>query len=249
VLLVPDLAVLRSGTKNVVFVAVTSGKFEPRRVKLGARAEDDMIQVLAGLEAGERIVTSGQFLLDSESQLREAINKMLHPTQPAPAAVGAVETTTAAEATVPAPGKTVYLCPMPEHVAIQYDQAGPCPLCGMTLVPVSEDQLEKIQPGGVVEYYTCPMPEHADVRRDQSGVCPRCRMTLIPVMPKPPEPPSASEAEAPLPPLFTCPMASHAHIVTDQPGKCPECEMVLVPTSTVKHRKQAETNWRKQHQH
>jgi Cu+-exporting ATPase len=119
----------------------------------------------------------------------------------------------------------------------------------MTLVPVSEDQLEKIQPGGVVEYYTCPMPEHADVRRDQSGVCPRCRMTLIPVMPKPPEPPSASEAEAPLPPLFTCPMASHAHIVTDQPGKCPECEMVLVPTSTVKHRKQAETNWRKQHQH
>jgi Cu+-exporting ATPase len=42
-------------------------------------------------------------------------------------------------------------------------------------------------------------------------------------------------------------MASHAHVVSDQPGKCPECEMVLVPTDTVKHKKVAEDNWRKQH--
>jgi hypothetical protein len=42
-------------------------------------------------------------------------------------------------------------------------------------------------------------------------------------------------------------MASHAHIVSDKPGKCPECEMKLVETSQVKHAKQAEENWRKQH--
>ncbi len=254
VLLVPDMAVLRSGTKDVVFVAVDSGKFEPRNVKLGTRAEDDMIQVLSGLTAGERIVTSGQFLLDSESQLREAIQKMLHPSQPGTPATDHADHTMAetqsTETTGAAASKTVYLCPMPEHVAIQYDHSGNCPLCGMTLVPVSGDVLEKIQPGGAVEYYTCPMPEHADVKLDKGGKCPRCRMTLIPVMPRAPEPqPEPVQPEAALPTLHTCPMASHAHVVSEQPDKCPECEMKLVPTSTVKHQKQAEANWRKQHQH
>ena len=76
-LLVPDMAVLRSGEKNTVFVALEGGKFEPRTVVIGARAEGNMYQVLSGLSEGERIVTSGQFMLDSESQLREAIQKML----------------------------------------------------------------------------------------------------------------------------------------------------------------------------
>ncbi|MFZ5496547.1 MAG: efflux RND transporter periplasmic adaptor subunit [Verrucomicrobiota bacterium] len=75
--LVPDMAVLRSGERNTVFVALDGGFFEPREIKLGARSEGGFYQVLAGLEAGERVVTSGQFMLDSESQLREAIQKML----------------------------------------------------------------------------------------------------------------------------------------------------------------------------
>ncbi len=76
--LVPDLAVLRSGEKNTVFVALDGGAFEPREVRLGNRSEGGNYEVLSGLSAGERIVTSGQFMLDSESQLREAIEKMLH---------------------------------------------------------------------------------------------------------------------------------------------------------------------------
>ena len=75
-LLIPDMAILRSGEKNTVFVALGEGKFEPRAVALGPQAEHDTYQVLSGLKEGERIVTSGQFLLDSESQLREAIQKM-----------------------------------------------------------------------------------------------------------------------------------------------------------------------------
>ena len=75
--LVPDMAVLRSGERNTVFVALDGGFFEPREVKLGSRSEGGFYQVLAGLKAGERVVTSGQFMLDSESQLREAIQKML----------------------------------------------------------------------------------------------------------------------------------------------------------------------------
>lgn len=75
--LVPDLAVVRSGERNTVFVVRGEGTFGPREVQLGARASDDMYEVLSGLQAGDRVVTSGQFLLDSESQLREAIQKMV----------------------------------------------------------------------------------------------------------------------------------------------------------------------------
>ena len=78
--LVPDMAVLRSGDRDTVFVALADGSFLPRAVTLGAHTGDDD-EVLSGLAAGERVVISGQFLLDSESQLREAIQKMLR--QPA----------------------------------------------------------------------------------------------------------------------------------------------------------------------
>lgn len=79
--LVPDVAVLRSGERNTVFVALPDGAFEPREIKLGARSAGQVYEVLGGLSAGERIVTSGQFMLDSESQLREAIQKMLNATE------------------------------------------------------------------------------------------------------------------------------------------------------------------------
>jgi len=77
--LVPDLAVLRSGEHNTVFIARGDGSFEPREIRLGARSQGDFYEVLAGLDGGERVVTSGQFMLDSESQLRDAIQKMLAP--------------------------------------------------------------------------------------------------------------------------------------------------------------------------
>ncbi|MFA6286113.1 MAG: efflux RND transporter periplasmic adaptor subunit [Opitutaceae bacterium] len=83
--LVPDLAVLRSGERNTVFVALGDGSFEPRTVELGARTADNRYEVRSGVVAGERVVTSGQFLLDSESQLREAIQKMLRNTEDAKA--------------------------------------------------------------------------------------------------------------------------------------------------------------------
>jgi Cu(I)/Ag(I) efflux system membrane fusion protein len=196
-LLVPDSAVLRSGENNTVFVALEGGKFEPRTVALGLRAEGNLYQVLSGLSEGERVVTSGQFMLDSESQLREAIQKMREPS-------GRAERQSVGRASVPAspssleqpqqsglagtlalPTPVIYICPMPEHVALEYDHPGKCPLCGMALVPVTRETLSKIQPGGRVEYYTCPMPEHSDVRADKPGKCPKCGMTLIPVMVQP----------------------------------------------------------------
>src|SRR6266571_5754386 len=196
-LLVPDSAVLRSGEKNTVFVALDGGKFEPRTVSLGARSENNFYQVLSGLNEGERVVTSGQFMLDSESQLREAIQKMLRPTAPASAEhaghdrQGVEHTAPIAEAPPSETKASAYICPMPEHVAIKYGRPGKCPICGMTLVPVSEATLAKLQPGGRVQYYTCPMPEHNNLKLEKPGKCPKCGMTLIPVMEPPPAPEAA----------------------------------------------------------
>jgi Cu(I)/Ag(I) efflux system membrane fusion protein len=83
--LVPDMAVLRSGERNTVFLARDDGTFEPREIKLGVRSQDNFYEVLSGLTVGERIVISGQFMLDSESQLRDAIQKMLKSSDPAEA--------------------------------------------------------------------------------------------------------------------------------------------------------------------
>ena len=83
-------------------------------------------------------------------------------------------------------GAVKYICPMPEHVSIEYDHPGNCPICGMTLVPVSQAMLKNLQPGGKVLYYTCPMPEDSDVRSDKPGKCPKCGMTLIPIFALPP---------------------------------------------------------------
>jgi len=74
--LVPEMAVLHSGERDVVVLDLGGGRFEPREVKLGLQG-GGRYQVLEGLEGGDRIVTSSQFLIDSESNLREAINKML----------------------------------------------------------------------------------------------------------------------------------------------------------------------------
>jgi Cu(I)/Ag(I) efflux system membrane fusion protein/cobalt-zinc-cadmium efflux system membrane fusion protein len=76
-IVIPQEAVIDSGVRKVVFVALGKGKFEPRGVKLGLEGNDDEYQVLNGLNEGEKIVISAQFMLDSESRLREAIQKML----------------------------------------------------------------------------------------------------------------------------------------------------------------------------
>ncbi|OEU46951.1 MAG: efflux transporter periplasmic adaptor subunit [Desulfobacterales bacterium S7086C20] len=76
-LVIPQEAVIDSGVRKVVFVSLGKGKFQPREVELGVEGKDHEFQVLQGLSEGEKIVVSAQFMLDSESRLREAIQKML----------------------------------------------------------------------------------------------------------------------------------------------------------------------------
>jgi len=75
VLVIPAEAVIRSGTRNQVFVVKGKGKFEPRLVELGLSSEG-LVEVLQGLKHGEKVVTSAQFLIDSESKLLEATAKI-----------------------------------------------------------------------------------------------------------------------------------------------------------------------------
>jgi multidrug efflux pump subunit AcrA (membrane-fusion protein) len=77
-LTVPADAVLDTGDRQTVFVDLGNGYLEPRRVMLGERF-DDRIAVTEGLSAGERVVSSGTFLIDSESQLKAAAGGMGAP--------------------------------------------------------------------------------------------------------------------------------------------------------------------------
>jgi RND family efflux transporter MFP subunit len=94
-LVIPASGVLQSGTRQVVFVNRSDGYLEPRDVELGARSGDDFI-VSRGLKAGEEIVTSANFLVDSESQLQAALGSYTPP----PPGAGSTGATNTPQATV-----------------------------------------------------------------------------------------------------------------------------------------------------
>ncbi len=77
VIAVPEEAVIRSGRRNLIVVAIGEGRFQPRDVTLGLDTGDGWLEVRDGLRESERVVTSGQFLIDSESKLQEAVQKLL----------------------------------------------------------------------------------------------------------------------------------------------------------------------------
>jgi RND family efflux transporter MFP subunit len=182
--LVPDVAVIDTGLRSVAFVMPQPGHFEAREVKVGRRGEHNDLEVLSGLEPGDTVVVSGQFLLDSESRLREAALKFMEPgavggAQPIVEATQRAEARAHPHAAATEQGQLYYVCPMPAHSDILYDKPGKCPICGMRLVPVRRH-------GGHVEspriaYWTCPMPEHSFVHESHPGKCPICGMSLIPV--------------------------------------------------------------------
>lgn len=73
-LVVPQSAVLHAGDRSFVFVQIDAGRFRPREVRTGMRSGED-VEVVSGLEEGEPVVTSGTFLIASESRLREALDQ------------------------------------------------------------------------------------------------------------------------------------------------------------------------------
>jgi len=78
-LAIPITALLNSGKGQTVFVALGEGRFEPKSVQTGVRGDDGFVQIVSGLSEHDVVVVSAQFMLDSESKLREALDKMLAP--------------------------------------------------------------------------------------------------------------------------------------------------------------------------
>lgn len=111
---VPEQAIIHSGTRNVAVMALGGGYFEPREVKLGVAAEG-YVEVLEGIQPGEQIVTTSQFLIDAEANLRSAVagmgghGGMAMPARPAapaqPAAAGHAGHEEAGTPAAPPPGK------------------------------------------------------------------------------------------------------------------------------------------------
>ncbi|MEX0777273.1 MAG: efflux RND transporter periplasmic adaptor subunit [Phycisphaeraceae bacterium] len=122
--LAPRSAVIDTGQRQVAFVSLGEGRFEPRDVRLGVQAQDGLVEVLRGLKPGEQVVTSGQFLLDSEANAREALAKMIKGDLAAeqPTTVAAAEA--GATVSLPQQAATLLSAIIKDYVAIQDALAG-----------------------------------------------------------------------------------------------------------------------------
>ena len=79
---VPDSAVLDSGTRQAVLVERAPGRYEPRTVSVGRRA-NGQVEIRRGVAAGEKVVVGANFLIDAESNLRAALQSFAAPPPPA----------------------------------------------------------------------------------------------------------------------------------------------------------------------
>ncbi len=227
-LLIPREAYIDSGTRQLVFVDRGEGKFEPREIQVGVEAEDGMVEVLYGLDEGEIVVTSGQFMLDAESKLKEAIAKMMEveralttkrtPDTEGEEADGEMHDHVAAGGEAQQPptlADAAFACPMEEHPdesdpkeqgAYFSSEAGSCPWCGMNLKPSEELDWVKMRRAakGADVAYTCV--DHQHVFSKTSGSCPRCGKEL-----------HAFKV------MYTCPDPNHAGVISTYEDNCPHC--------------------------
>jgi RND family efflux transporter MFP subunit len=168
---VPEQAIIHTGTRDVAIIALNDGYFKPVNVILGARGDEGFIQIIKGLNEGDKIVTSSQFLIDSESNLNAAFknmnnseetnsqNKMQNMEQPA----NGQNPEKKSESTSPSGKQTnkndiIRKEPIDVEAIDQNkdgkvyedvmdwnvisDQPGNCPICGMKLQEVSVKQAE-----------------------------------------------------------------------------------------------------------
>ncbi|MFH1374156.1 MAG: efflux RND transporter periplasmic adaptor subunit [bacterium] len=183
-LVIPRSAVINSGVRQLVYVASGDDVYEPRVIVTGAVGDDDNIAVLSGLSENELVVTSGQFLLDSESRLGEALTEgyqaghdhgNTHEEHDTDHKQVSASPEPDSDEFVATGGHDIYTCPMPEHYNVFQYGEGNCSECGMKLVPLSETDNHQV--------YVCPMTE-CGVTQDHKGECPVCGMNLVRYQPE-----------------------------------------------------------------
>ncbi|OWY72002.1 hypothetical protein B7486_10165 [cyanobacterium TDX16] len=209
--LVPREGFIDSGRRKVAFVDRGKGKFEPRDIRVGVEGEGGFVEVLSGLMAGDVVVTSGQFLLDSESKLKEAVAKMMEPGKATP------KTQPAREANGAGPRQM--------HVE-RSTTSMPADMAAHARHEV---------PGMLVDAkYACPMDRHPDEKDPanrgpyfsaEPGECPLCGMKLKQVEEL--EWAKAQLAAGGGDVAYTCP--KHPHVFSDAPGDCLVCGNKLEP--------------------
>lgn len=172
---IPEQAVIHSGTRNVVIVSLGNGYFKPVEVKVGMTA-DGYIQIIDGLQEGQTIVTSSQFLIDSESNLRAAVSKMSGPDS----------SENSPENRTPEQDHKGHSMPGMGMNGKTVDNVASTPAsmdAGAENNTLSiDDQKDKketststVEKGKVI--YICPMDK--DVVSDKPGKCPKCGMNLV----------------------------------------------------------------------
>lgn len=200
-LVVPQEAVLDSGSEQLVYIALDGGYFQPRKVQLGPKVDNRYI-VLSGLKAGERIVTSGNFLVDSESRLKSAAGGMGMPGmnhgggapagganhsqhqqggQPPPQANPGDHSQHGGSVTLPASGR--------DHSAHQakpgrtdarpegHSQQNQADHSGHQAAPADHSQHQATPQRKVLYWYD---PMHPSYKSDKPGKAPDCGMDLVP---------------------------------------------------------------------
>jgi Cu(I)/Ag(I) efflux system membrane fusion protein len=111
-------AVIDTGERQVAFVARGEGRFEPRKVSMGAETDDGKVEILSGLEPGELVVTSGQFLIDSEARMREALARMMKGAPVAGATAPKAPETESAAVALPDAGATALGAALDAYLAV-----------------------------------------------------------------------------------------------------------------------------------
>jgi len=244
-LVIPYSAVIHSGTKEIVYVKGEENSYLPKEVTTGTIGDEDLIEILSGLDEGDFVVTSGQFMLDSESRLNEALSKgahvghdhggqsAYHKTEMSPAEMDGMS--------------GVYTCPMPVHFdQLQYGE-GNCSKCGMDLVPIEETDNTTA--------YICPMRE-CGVVANEPGQCHKCNMNLQELEldtgnkeihhDHSIKSETSHEEQEHDPDVFvatgghdiyTCPMPVHFDQLQYGEGNCSKCNMKLVPLEETDNKK------------
>jgi Cu(I)/Ag(I) efflux system membrane fusion protein len=159
--LVPAEALIQTGKRTVVLVDAGDGKFVPRDVETGRRT-GELVEIRKGLDAGQRIVVSGQFLVDSEANLRAALARM------APAAPEGTQAADAAQGSLTAkePELTVYKAEgvvrsVGSEVLIRHGdipKAGMGPMT-MAFMPPQDGLPGSVQPGTRVSFEFVMTPQ------------------------------------------------------------------------------------------
>lgn len=213
-MLIPREGFIDSGTRKVAFVDLGNGKFEPRNVQVGVEGEGGTVEVMLGLQVGEVVVTSGQFLLDSESKLKEAVAKMMEPTRKTPRKQLAGKSASMSSHDAHTP-----MSPTAEPTGLAPDSKSDTSSAPGSLPPLGIPADAK---------YACPMDKHPDEMDEadqgpyfstESGDCPLCGMKLKPVD-------ELAWAKALLAAgggevAYTCP--KHEHVFSSSPSDCPVC--------------------------